>query len=169
MNKFQKTIPLITDPAKLRARGLYWLGRQEYSIHDFRVKLEKVCENIELTEALITDFVSRDWLNEQRYLEGFVRNKLSMGLGCQRIQQELKQHGLKSDVTHLYIESLEIDWFEQAKSTYERKFANKPMDIDQLGKDKFYKEKAKRYRYMSYRGFKPDEIKYSMENQSDDW
>lgn len=169
MNQYQKTIPLITDPAKLRARGLYWLGRQEYSIHDFRVKLEKVCENIELTEALITDFVSRDWLNEQRYMEMFVRTKVSLGLGNQRIQQELKQHGLKADVIVLYIESLEIDWFKQARSTYQRKFAEKPMDVKQLGRDKFYKEKAKRYRYMSYRGFNPDEIKYSMESQSDDW
>lgn len=169
MKPFQKTIPLITDPAKLRARGLYWISKREYSIHDFRVKLEKVSELTEQIEALITDFITRDWLNEQRYMEMFVRTKLALGLGRQRIVQELKQHGIKSDVTNLYIESLEIDWFEQAKSTYQRKFAEKPMDVKHLGKDKFYKEKAKRYRYMSYRGFTPDEIKYSMDDQSDDW
>ncbi|MDU0113363.1 regulatory protein RecX [Psychrosphaera aquimarina] len=169
MNQFQKTIPLITDPAKLRARALYWIAKRDYSIHDFKVKLEKVCELPELIDALITDFINRDWLNEQRYMEMFVRTKVAMGLGNQRIQQELKQHGLKTDEIVLYIESLEIDWFEQAKSTYQRKFAEKPMDVKQLGRDKFYKEKAKRFRYMSYRGFKPDEIKYSMDSQSDDW
>ena len=169
MNKFQKPIPLITDPAKLRARGLYWISKRAYSVHDFRVKLEKVSELTEQIDALITDFINRDWLNEQRYMEMFVRTKLSMGLGRQRIQQELTQHGLKNEEISLYIDSLEIDWFEQAESTYQRKFADKPMDVKQLGRDKFYKEKAKRYRYMSYRGFNPDEIKYSMENQSSDW
>lgn len=169
MNPFQKKIPLITDPAKLRARALYWISKREYSIHDFRVKLEKVCELEKLRDDVLQDFINRDWLNEHRYMEMFVRTKIASGLGSQRIQQELKQHGLSSDDISLYIDSLEMDWFEQAQSTYQRKYENKPLDLNQLGRDKFYKEKAKRYRYMSYRGFGPDEINYAMQSQSQDW
>ena len=84
-----------------------------------------------------------------------------MGLGLYRIKQELKQHGIKSEHAMLHIETLETDWFEQAKQTYLRKYNDSPV-VD-------FKEKAKRFRYMQYRGFSPDEIKYAMEPQSDDY
>lgn len=150
-----KTIEPITDKQKLRNRALYWLSKKEYSIHDFRVKLDKVCEIEELKENLLEDFINKDWLNEQRYLESFVRNKIAMGLGLYRIKQELQQHGIKAEQTLLHVESLDVDWFEQAKQTYQRKYNASPVDD--------VKEKAKRFRYMQYRGFTPDEIKYAME------
>lgn len=159
-----QTIELITDKQKLRNRALYWISKRDYSIHDFRVKLDKVCELEELKSALIDDFIARDWLNEQRYMASFVRMKISTGLGLHRIKQELQQHGIKSEPAQNYMDSLELDWFEQAKSTYDKKFAGKPVDLQ-----KDYKEKAKRFRFMQYRGFNPDQIKYAMQNQSDDW
>ena len=81
-----------------------------------------------------------------------------MGLGLYRIKQELQQHGIKAEQTLMHVEELEFDWFEQAKQTYQRKYDESPI--------KDMKEKAKRFRYMQYRGFSPDEIKYAMEEHS---
>ena len=121
--KTQTKYDPITEPDKLRARALYWLGQREFSIKDFRTKLEKVCELDELIDNLLEDFISRDWLNEQRYMESFVRQKLASGLGLFRIKQELQQHGIKSSDSELYFEQIEIDWFEQALNTYQKKYS----------------------------------------------
>lgn len=157
--KTQTKYEPITEPDKLRARALYWLGQREFSIKDFRTKLERVCELDELIDNLLEDFISRDWLNEQRYMESFVRQKLASGLGLFRIKQELQQHGIKSSDSELYFEQIEIDWFEQALNTYQKKYGESICDD--------FKEKAKRFRYMQYRGFSPDQIKYAMEPQFD--
>lgn len=158
-----KTIEPITDKQKLRNRALYWLSKKEYSIHDFAKKLDNVCEISGLKNELLEDFIKRDWLNEQRYMASFVRMKLSAGLGLNRIKQELQSHGIKSSDAELYLEALETDWFAQAQSTYDKKYGSKPLD------KKDFKEKAKRFRFMQYRGFSPDQINYAIEHQSNDW
>lgn len=150
----------ITEPDKLRSRALYWLGQREFSIKDFRTKLERVCESEAMIDNLLEDFVSRDWLNEHRYMTAFVRQKISAGLGQYRIKQELNQHGIKQDQAELYFEQLDFDWFEQALTTYQKKYG--------VSECNDFKEKAKRFRYMQYRGFSPDQIKYAMEAQADD-
>ena len=157
--KTQTKYEPITKPEKLRARALYWLGQREFSVKDFRTKLERVCELDDLIDNLLADFIARDWLNEQRYMTSFVRQKISAGLGLFRIKQELQQHGIKSAESQLYFEQLDFDWFEQAQTTYQKKYGLSVCDD--------FKEKAKRFRYMQYRGFSPDEIKYAMEAQAD--
>lgn len=159
-SKTQKTFDPITEPDKLRNRALYWLGQREFSVKDFRTKLERVCEDEVMIENLLEDFIAKDWLNEQRYMASFVRQKISAGLGLYRIRQELNQHGIKQNQSELYFEELNFDWFEQALATYQKKYG--------IGECQDFKEKAKRYRYMQYRGFSPDQIKYAMEAQADD-
>ena len=159
-NKSQKIEP-ITDKTKLRNRALYWLSKRDYSVKDFTRKLDQVCELDDMKQALLADFVERDWLNESRYMQGFVRSKIAAGLGMRRIVQELQQHGIKQSAAEHYLDALDVDWFEQAKSTYERKYGEGPVED--------YKEKSKRYRYMQYRGFDSEQIQYSMTHQSSDW
>lgn len=161
MYKKNQTPEPITQADKLRARALYWLGKKDYSVKDFQLKLDKVCEIEELKSALMENLVARDWLSDERYMQGFIRQKLAAGLGLNRIKQELTLHGIKSEVTVNYLETQEIDWFEQAKQTYLKKYGESEVTD--------FKEKSKRFRYMQYRGFGPDEIKYAMEHQSNDW
>lgn len=161
MQKKIQTIELITDRTKLRNRALYWLSKRDYSIKDFRVKLDKVCELTDLKEELVEDFIQKDWLNEQRYMTSFVRSKISAGLGQRRIVMELQQHGIKTSEAELYLEQMEVDWFEQAQATYSRKYGEKPITD--------YKDKSKRYRFMQYRGFSSEQIQYAMDHKSNDW
>lgn len=159
-SKIDKRFDPITEPEKLRTRALYWLGQKEFSVSDFRNKLQRVCADLDMIEQLLQDFIARDWLNEQRYMTSFVRQKISAGLGQYRIKQELNQHGIKSSESELYFEQMEFDWFEQALATYQKKYGQSQCDD--------FKEKGKRFRYMQYRGFSPDQIKYAMEAQAQD-
>lgn len=166
----QTNLEPITDATKLRSRALYWLGKRDYSVKDFKQKLDKVCEVDELKSALMEDLIKRDWLSDERYMQGMVRQKLAAGLGLNRIKMELSQHGIKADSTVNYLEELEVDWFEQAKHTYEKKYGFS-RTANEFGKSReaVYKEKAKRFRFMQYRGFSPDQIKYAMEDQHSGW
>ena len=54
------------------------------------------------------------------------------------------------------LDQAEVDWFELAKTTAQQKFGdNYPVDV---------KEKAKRIRFLQYRGFSFDQINYAIEN-----
>ncbi len=149
----------ITDPKKLYNRALYWLSKRDYSIADFNKKLDKVCEDQRMKDQLVERLTENDWLSEARYIKAFIRSKVSAGLGAYRIINDLKQYGIKSQDAELAIEEQTTDWFEQAKKTYVRKYGESPIDD--------YKERAKRFRYMQYRGFSIDQINYASSPSED--
>lgn len=155
-----KEYDLITDRSKLRNRALYWLSKRDYSEFDFRKKLDKVCEDEALKEDLLADFIAKDWLNESRYVQAVVKSKVASGVGLNRIINDLNPHGIKREQVSAFIETLNVDWFEKAKLTYEKKYG--------VTEIKDHKERAKRYRFLQYRGFAPDEIKYAMATD-DNW
>ncbi len=147
----------ITDPKKLYNRALYWLSKRDYSVADFQKKLDKVCEIDEMKNTLLQQLIENDWLSEERYIKAFIRHKVSAGLGHYRIINDLKQHGIKSQDAEHWIEESNTDWFEQAKSTYQRKYGETEIQD--------HKERAKRFRYMQYRGFSIDQINYAISTE----
>jgi regulatory protein len=145
---------------KLRLTALAWLGRQEYYEAKFRQKLVKAEATEEQIELLTEEFVQNNWLSEQRYCEGFVRGRINKGHGKIRIRADARQKGLDQDTLTLAVDAVELDWFEQARSTYQKKFHDRPVvDI---------KDKAKRLRFMQYRGFSIEQVSYAMEQAVDE-
>lgn len=149
----------ITEPKKLYNRALYWLSKRDYSVADFSKKLDKVCIDNEMKQALLNQLIENDWLSEKRYIAAFTRSKVAMGLGAFRIINDLKQHGVSASDAESHLATLDVDWFEQALMTYNKKYGDKPI-VD-------YKEKTKRFRYMQYRGFTIDQINYAIAPSDD--
>ena len=84
-------------------------------------------------------------LSEARYLESFVAYQARAGYGPQRIREELGQRGLaRADIDQALRES-GIDWFEQLRETWHRKFSG------QLPGDA--RERAQQGRFLAYRGY----------------
>lgn len=152
---------LITDRTKLRNRALYWLSKRDYSQYDFRKKLDKVCEDEILKEDLIADFIQKDWLNEQRYVLSVVKTKVRAGFGLNRINNDLRQHGIRAEQVQECVDELDIDWFENAKSTYVKKYGEVPAGD--------FKERGKRYRFLQARGYDSDQVKYAMSDNDSTW
>jgi regulatory protein len=161
MWKKSSQIEKITEPDKLRSRALYWISRKEYSIKALYEKLEGICDDEIMVADLMEDFIQRDWVNNERFMASFTRLKMNSGLGQMRIKRELTQQGIKESDVNMYFEASEFDWFEQALNTYQKKYGDSPCED--------YKERAKRFRFMQYRGFNSDQIKYAMQDQSSDW
>ena len=77
-----------------------------------------------------------------------------------RIRLDIHQKGISDDLFESAIEAAEINWFELARDVAQRKFGGRAAG-DQ-------KEKAKRMRFLQYRGFNFDQIKYALQEKDFD-
>lgn len=139
---------------KLRATALAWLGRQEYSEAKFRRKLEQQEAAPEQIELVVAEFIANNWLSEQRYCEAFVRGRVRKGQGVVRIINDGRSQGLDEATLKQALDDCQTDWFELARETYQKRFGESEI--------KDLKEKAKRLRFMQYRGFNMDQVNYAM-------
>ncbi|WP_115719541.1 regulatory protein RecX [Gallaecimonas mangrovi] len=100
---------------------------------------------------LIDKLLAQGWLDHYRYAESAVRRLLQKGYGSMRIQAELNQKGIPDDVAKAALNEQETDWFTQAQAAYNRRFRDAAITGP--------KDWAKRARYLSSRGFSPEQIR----------
>lgn len=143
---------------KLKNYVLWLLGRQEYSRRELTQKLQQREATDEFIENLLDWCEKHNFINEQRYCEGFVRKHIFKCHGLKRIQSEAMSKGINRALLETVVDELEIDWFELAQEAYNKKYSTTPVDLE-------YKEKAKRVRYLMYRGFSYDQINFAMQAQ----
>lgn len=142
------------------AQALSLLSHREHSKKELITKLKTRGNTEEEINVAIEQLENMNYLNDERFAEIFVRSRLSKPLGASRIQQELVQKGISSELAKIAIEEANADWFELAKQLKERKFGT-AVSTD-------FKEKAKQSRYLQYRGFDFEQIKYAVSVQEED-
>ncbi len=126
------------------------LSRREHSIAELTNKLRQRSYQTDDIEQVITFLQENNYLSEQRFAESVFRSRINKGYGKRYIVAELQQKGVASHVISEAEEQAEVDWYQQAEQCYRKKFANSKIE-DQ-------KDKAKRIRFLQYRGFSTDEI-----------
>lgn len=142
----------------IRNYALWLLGSREHSTHEMRQKLLRKGFEEEGIALIIEDLTSINYLSDQRFAEAFCRSKAAKPLGKQRILNELKRKGISDDQAKQALNSLDVDWFELALNLKQRKFG------DAVEQD--YQKKSKQMRYLLYRGFGYDEVRYAIEEDS---
>ncbi|WP_111637822.1 recombination regulator RecX [Marinomonas shanghaiensis] len=140
-------------------QALSLLSHREHSKKELISKLKTRGHEEEDIRATIERLEEMNYLNDERFAEIFVRSRLSKPLGASRISQELMQKGISSELAKSTIANADVDWFALAKQLKERKFGN------EISED--FKEKAKQSRYLQYRGFNFEQIKYAV-SESDE-
>ncbi|MGO2236225.1 recombination regulator RecX [Marinomonas sp. UCMA 3892] len=138
-------------------QALSLLSHREHSKKELATKLKTRGHEEEEINATIERLEEMNYLNDERFAEIFVRSRLSKPLGANRIQQELIQKGINSELAKTALSEANVDWFELAKQLKERKFG------EEISTD--FKEKAKQSRYLQYRGFDFEQIKYAVSSQ----
>lgn len=125
------------------------LSRREHSVKELRQKLlTKSFEPEEIT-PVIEFLLDNDYVSNIRFAESVIRNKISRGYGWQHIQQELKHKGVSQEIYGAVLAEQEVDWYLQAELAYQKKYG------DTAAEDA--KDKAKRLRFLQYRGYSIDE------------
>jgi len=148
-----KDIGVIT-PAKLRNAAMDLLTGREFSRAELCSKLSKRFENHSGIDDVLDQLCDDGLQSDSRFTNAFVRSRVSRGQGLARIRMDIREKGIDQELLTRILSEQEVDWFELARDVARRKFGNEE------AKDQ--KAKAKRVRFLQYRGFNFDQIKYAL-------
>ena len=126
------------------------LSRREHSALEIRDKLlKRDFEEDEIAQA-ISELKQGGWLSDERYAEAYIRMRQQKGFGPIRIAMELNERGVDESIVEAFIDGSEESWQQILERQYLKKYNNRPV-VD-------YSDKAKRIRFLQYRGFPLDAI-----------
>ncbi len=126
------------------------LARREHSAFEIRRKLkQKDFPHAEIEQA-IEDLQQDGLLSDTRYAESYINVRKGKGYGPHRIALELKERGVAESDYAPFLNAVENDWSSVLSAEYKKKYGNTACED--------YREKAKRIRYLQYRGFALDKI-----------
>lgn len=129
------------------------VSRREHSRFELQQKLHQRKFPSAHIEQVVLYCCESGYVNDQRFTQSYIRIKAGKGLGLKRIQMELQQKGIDSEQIRRALDELELDWYELAKNLYQRKYPS-PQPDD-------FKSKQKRQRYLFYRGFDSEQVRYA--------
>ena len=89
--------------------------------------------------------------SDERFIESFINGRQAQGKGPLRIRQELEQKRLSACLIAAYLDECDERWATLAEEVYLKKFKGTIANSQP--------EKAKRFRFMQYRGFSHEQIK----------
>ncbi|MBC9251869.1 recombination regulator RecX [Pseudomonas alcaligenes] len=141
---------MLDTPVAVRRAAMDLLARREHGRTELSRKLRQRGASDELIDSALDRLAEEGLLSEGRYLESFIASRGRSGYGPLRIREELGQRGLPRAAIEQALGEAAIDWSEQLRELWQRKFAGQlPQDM---------KEKAKQARFLAYRGFSQEQI-----------
>ena len=126
------------------------LSRREHSALEIRDKLLKRDFDEGEIEQTIIELQQGGWLSDERFAEAYIRMRQLKGFGPIRISIELRERGVKESIVDDYLQADDEGWQQTLEQQYLKKYKNKPI-VD-------YNDRAKRIRFLQYRGFALDVI-----------
>jgi len=138
------------DPTGIRRAALAFLARRDYA----RVELHgRLCARgfaPAAVDAAIEALGQEGLLNEERYAQNYVAFHAARGQGPVRIAAELRRRGVAESVAAAAIVA-GPDWCALARQVCRGRFGAAPPSS--------WPEKARRARFLQYRGFASDQIR----------
>ena len=133
-----------------KATAVRLLSRRDHSVFELERKLRlREFPQDEIDNAL-EDLVKRDYLSDERFSEAYIHIRQKKGFGPLRIGVELNERGVDERVYQNYLRPSSADWMDALERTYQTKYRGSPI--------KDFKDKAKRIRFLQYRGFTLENI-----------
>jgi len=132
--------------AKLKAEA--YCAYQERSQQEVRDKLYDWGLHIEDVEQIISELISTNFLNEERYANAFALGKFRIkGWGKIKIQQHLKAKRVSSPLIKGALQQIDLDEYEEKLTDIIKKKSN--VSMQQLS----LQDKAKLVRYLQSKGY----------------
>ena len=142
------------SPSKIRAAAMDLLTGREYSRRDLKSKLDRKFEGSSEIDGVLDQLQQDGLQSDERFTESFVRSRVIRGQGPARIRRDAREKGIEAPLFDQVLEIQDIDWYALAKDVALRKFGSE-LAVDS-------KDRAKRIRFMQYRGFSYDQINYAL-------
>jgi regulatory protein len=139
------------DYQKSCATALRLLARREHSELELRHKLAGRRFGDELIDTVVAELAAQGLLSDRRFAEAYVRGRFERGFGPQRIQSELRERGVATDLVAETLAELSGTWVDSARLQRNKRFgAGLPEDA---------RERARQMRFLQQRGFTGDQIR----------
>jgi len=147
---------IVVAPADIRLAAMHLLARREHSVRELRNKLKRRFSDDAVIDAQISRLTEERLQSDARFAESYARQRADRGYGPVRLREELRERGVSEADVDVALEELEMDWGSLAIRVIQKKFGTAaPADI---------KERARRVRFMQYRGFSADHYRCLHEN-----
>ncbi|TXX97682.1 recombination regulator RecX [Vibrio mimicus] len=148
------------DLAACRQSALQLLSRRDHSEYELQQKLALKGHQTEVIDEVVKYCLELGYLSDVRYAASQARQMVHKGYGEQRLRQQLKEKRVAEDVIEQVLAEQTIDWFELAKEVAHKKFKS--------GISLERSQYAKQVRYLQYRGFSFDQIRYAFQASESD-
>ena len=126
------------------------LARREHSAFEIRRKLKQKGFTESDAEQAVQRLQQEGLLSDSRYAESYINMRRDKGYGPLRIALELRERGVAENDFEQYLYAVNMDWWAALRAAYRKKYGTAGCED--------YRDKAKRIRYLQYRGFSLDKI-----------
>lgn len=152
MDEYEKKKKIYTpNQAKIKAES--YCAYQERAQQEVRDKLYEWGLHKEDVEQLISDLISDNFLNEERFAKAYVLGKFRMkGWGKIKIKQHLKAKRVSEPLIKIALREIDIDQYDQKLDDIIAK------KIATVGAKISLTEKAKLVRHLQSKGYESDLI-----------
>jgi regulatory protein len=151
---------VVTSP-EIRSAAFDLLARREHARQELIDKIYRRFskrKNISIDKSMIATVVNNmadeGLQSDTRYFEILVHSRKQQGYGPFRISQELKQKMAMPDAGKSLGDTNKQEWKARAQEVRQKKFGE---DLP-----KTPKEKAQQMRFLQYRGFNMEQIRFAM-------
>lgn len=139
------------DYQKSCATALRLLARREHSELELRHKLATRQFGDDLIDTVVTELAAQGLLSDRRFADAYVRGRFERGFGPLRIQSELRERGVATDLVAETLAELSGAWLDSAARQRNKRFGT--------GLPEDARERARQMRFLQQRGFTGDQIR----------
>ncbi len=108
---------------------------------------------------MLDDLARRGLQSDARFTEQYVASRAARGYGPVRIRAELRERGLADSTIHEHLDERDPIWRERLDAAARKRFgARPPAD---------YADRARRARFLEYRGFGAELIRRALSGGED--
>jgi len=140
------------NPADIRFAAMNLLARREHTRRELCQKLQRRFPDPAQVNTEVQRLRDENLQSDERFAENFVVYRSGLGFGLMHIRQDMRQRGLSDAEIAEAVERAEISWASLAEKVYRKKFGESSAED--------IKARARRVRYMQYRGFSSDEYQH---------
>ncbi|MCC7120947.1 MAG: regulatory protein RecX [Gammaproteobacteria bacterium] len=138
------------------------LARREHSRRELERKLTARGLDSAVVRETLDTLAAQRLQDDDRFVEAFVRARITRGQGPVRITRELRQRGIAEADAQAALAAAAVDWDELAARVLARQFRAVAADT---------KARARQQRFLEYRGFTTTQIRVALRahgTQADD-
>ena len=107
-------------------RSAFWhLGRRDHSEQELRQKLSRKTDNQTWIDTVIDECYQYNYLNDQRFIESFIRISNNKGYGINRIKRDLTQKGIATEMIQASLSENQYDYIESAVLLLDKKYKSR--------------------------------------------